>query len=844
MKNTWIPLATACALVIGVYAYMAQSSVLELLGPSAADAYYNLLVQGFRAGQLSLKKEVPPGLAKLADPYDTDVNIVYQYAPYGLHDLSYYKGKLYLLWGITPALILFLPYVALTGHYLFNREAVAIFCTIGFLTAVVLLRALWRRYLSEVSVWVVSACALALGLVSGVPMLLAQADVYEVPISCGYMLTMLGLAAIWRALHRPEQSCRWLAAASLAYGLAVGARPTLLFGGIILLVPVAQAWREKRRVWTLLIAAAVPITLIGLGLMLYNFRRFENPFEFGMRYQLGGQRQDRMQFLSLRYFWFNFRVYFLEPVRWKARFPFVNEIAVLPVPKGHNGIAEGFGILTNTPLAWLVLAAPLVWRNRSPQAVSILRWFVTAAGLLVGICAFTLGLVCGANLRYEVDFLPALVLLAVVGILGLERVLTIRPVWRCAARWGWGLLLGFSVVFNILVSVKYYAEAHKRVGTELLIAGKVDQAIGQCQEALRIRPDDAGAHLHLGNALLRAGKVPEAVEQLKQALRINPDDVEAHFNLGNALMDSGRMPEAIEHLEQALRLKPDFAKAHYNLGTALMQSGRMPEAIEHLEQALQIQPDYAEAHNNLGTALKNSGRMPDAIWHYEQALRIKPDYAVAHYNLGNALMQSGRMPEAIEHWEQALRIKPDFAEAHYNLGTVLMQSGRMPEAIEHLEQALQIQPDYAEAHNNLGMALAQTGRIEEAIAHYQQALRINPDYAEAHYNLGTVFLQAGRVQEAIGHYEQALRIKPDYAEAHNNLGVALWQSGKLEEAIGHFQQALRIKPDYADAHYDLGVALEQTGKLREAIDHYQQALRIKPDFTEARNALARLQAGQ
>ena len=42
-------------------------------------------------------------------------------------------------------------------------------------------------------------------------------------------------------------------------------------------------------------AAAGPIILIGLGLMFYNALRFDNPFEFGWRYQLSGDR-DRIRF--------------------------------------------------------------------------------------------------------------------------------------------------------------------------------------------------------------------------------------------------------------------------------------------------------------------------------------------------------------------------------------------------------------------------------------------------------------------------------------------------------------------------------------------------------------------
>ncbi|MGD0351824.1 MAG: hypothetical protein ABSB84_16125, partial [Verrucomicrobiota bacterium] len=46
-----------CVLVIGVFAWIAEPSFsLRLKSSGAEDSYYNLLVQGFRAGQLSLKR--------------------------------------------------------------------------------------------------------------------------------------------------------------------------------------------------------------------------------------------------------------------------------------------------------------------------------------------------------------------------------------------------------------------------------------------------------------------------------------------------------------------------------------------------------------------------------------------------------------------------------------------------------------------------------------------------------------------------------------------------------------------------------------------------------------------
>jgi hypothetical protein len=552
-----------CVLVIGVYAYLAQSGLLELLSPNAASTYYNLLVQGFRAGQFNLKAEVPPGLAQLPNPYDPDANSPYRLMPYRLHDLSYYNGRLYLYHGVTPALILFWPFVTLTGHYLLHRQAVEIFCMIGFLTSVGLLHALWRRYFAEVRVGVVAACALALGLATGVPVLLSRSDVYEVPISCGYMLTMLTLAAIWCALHRPEQRCRWLAAASLAYGLAVGARPSLLFGAIILLVPVVQAWRELwPRKLTALLAATGPIVLIGLGLMLYNARRFGSPFEFGVHYLLAGDSHSAsVHHFSLGYLCFNLRIYFLKSVGWSSHFPYVRPMVLPPLPPGHGSVEGPFGILANIPLAWLVLAVPLAWRNRSVPTVSTLRWFLTAVALLFVSSALTIGLFYFTSVRYEMEFLPALLLLAMVGILGLEQALANRLAWRRAARWFWGLLLGFAVVFNLLASVEYHAAAHHTLGVQLSQAGKPSEAVGQFEQALRLYPDYPKAYLNLGIALEQMGHTQEAIDQYMQALLLNPDNVKAHLNLAIALEHSGKIQDAIQHYQQALRINPDLADA-------------------------------------------------------------------------------------------------------------------------------------------------------------------------------------------------------------------------------------------------------------------------------------------
>jgi tetratricopeptide (TPR) repeat protein len=224
-----------------------------------------------------------------------------------------------------------------------------------------------------------------------------------------------------------------------------------------------------------------------------------------------------------------------------------------------------------------------------------------------------------------------------------------------AAGWDWlrqrGRAIGIAVWVLLLVwSMTSYTSFWVRsanpatqlvrnteLGAALLRQGKLDEAIDQYQEAIRLKPDYANAHNNLGIALARKGQTDEAIRQYREALRLKPDHADAHNGLGVALHEKGQMDEAVRHLQEALRLKPDHGDAHYNLGVAFYQQGRTAEAIRQFQEVIRLKPDHAEAHNNLGTAFGLGGQTAEATRQFREALRLKPDYAAARNNLDAVL---------------------------------------------------------------------------------------------------------------------------------------------------------------------------------------------------------------
>src|SRR5262249_10876190 len=99
-----------------------------------------------------------------------------------------------------------------------------------------------------------------------------------------------------------------------------------------------------------------------------------------------------------------------------------------------------------------------------------------------------------------------------------------------------------------------YATAHHSLGDALKAKGRLDEAIDEYREAIKIQKDYPEAHVqlrvafsgesvslpvpeahhNLGNVLMAKGRLDEAIDEYREAIRIQRDYPEAHCNLSNA----------------------------------------------------------------------------------------------------------------------------------------------------------------------------------------------------------------------------------------------------------------------------------------------------------------------
>lgn len=390
---------------------------LAPVGPRQDD-YYNLLVSGFRKGSLALDVEVSDALKKAENPWDPRKRP----SNVGMHDVSYNKGHYYLYFGVVPAVALFLPFRAITGHDLPFVYSCIVFSFGAFLAASWLWLRLVRDHFPGAGLATRVCGIAAVGLAGGQLVLARRCSIWEMPIAAGHCFLVCMVASGYVAMHS-RRPWGWLAASGTALGLAVGSRPTLVAAGAGLAVIVATvglgdfAGRGRRAILRRSAAAAIsagaPLAAILACLLAYNQARFGNPLEFGLNYQLTSIYEREAHHFSLSFIPFNFSVYFLCPPQWGRYFPFLHPISAPARANGYYGIEFVYGALVVCPVLWWISCLPGIVRHPSPKAGLGPFVFLLAATAL----ATTALLLCfnTAAARYTVDFVPWWVWLGAIG---------------------------------------------------------------------------------------------------------------------------------------------------------------------------------------------------------------------------------------------------------------------------------------------------------------------------------------------------------------------------------------------------------------------------------------------
>lgn len=478
-----VPVVVTCAVVVWQLVEAAPLS-FHTKGTYTYDFdQYDYVARALLDGHAWLDLDVPDALRDAADPYDvaTRQRLLADGVSPVYWDYAFYQGHWYSYFGVVPALLLFLPYRAVTslfvdGGLMMPCGAAVPLLMLGFLVfgCLLVIRVI-SRIRPNAPLAAVSMLCVFMLLASNGLYLWYRTNFYSVPIAASLFLSVLGLWLWLGAAKRvpvsgdrirevdgtQSLSLPHLAAGSMCIAANLGCRPQFILVALLAFVifwpQIQSIFRHASNdsslphmsVWRLMrapLAALLPALIVIVPLLAYNVVRFGSPLDFGTSYQMTvtdmtSYRQPLSNLaLTVAY-------YLFLPLRFTDAFPF---LAVSPSPLPTWGFTEAMpgGLFTIAPLTLAALACPFLYR-RMRKAGRTNTWLLLTSSLALGLLLVVIdSRMAGLGWRYIADFGW---LFALVALPSLLIVLDCgKPLLRWVCRAGFLALLLFTLVVALM----------------------------------------------------------------------------------------------------------------------------------------------------------------------------------------------------------------------------------------------------------------------------------------------------------------------------------------------------------------------------------------------------------
>jgi tetratricopeptide (TPR) repeat protein len=122
---------------------------------------------------------------------------------------------------------------------------------------------------------------------------------------------------------------------------------------------------------------------------------------------------------------------------------------------------------------------------------------------------------------------------------------------------------------------------HQVLAQSFSEADRLDDAVRECQEAIKLRPQEPGLHQQLAEIYDKQNNLEAAGEEYRNELQIDPHNLAVMYSLAVVYIERSRPGDAEQLLTEVLRKAPQTVEAHYELGRAQVQLGHDDLATVH-----------------------------------------------------------------------------------------------------------------------------------------------------------------------------------------------------------------------------------------------------------------------
>lgn len=406
-----------CFFIMLLFSLYAGPVTLQDFTSESGNQVSQELVDAFEKGSVSLGAVPSKELLALDNPYDITQRVASKVLYKWDHVL--YNGTYYSYYGIAPVVFVFLPYHLMTGCYF----PTTVLCLLSAVAGAILIAGVYmniiKRWLSKTPFVLVIGGLIMLLFSSGVLFCVIRPSFYENAESFGFMMFAASLLLLVTSGVFTNQRLRMMniAISTFLMGLAVLSRPTFALYAMAEVIILAIYYRDiaakmlMRQKISYILCTLLPLMLLGLVQMIYNYMRFGSALDFGIQYSLTINDFTNTEF--------TFRLGFISVWSFLFSIPKVNSaFPYLHSMKDVFGLNGAYYSDTSIMTGLFVRVLPMFALCYCPkfikQRIHSKKWSmqdVVRKILLLGLPCFIIPIIIiistwesGHALRYNIDF--------------------------------------------------------------------------------------------------------------------------------------------------------------------------------------------------------------------------------------------------------------------------------------------------------------------------------------------------------------------------------------------------------------------------------------------------------
>lgn len=236
----------------------------------------------------------------------------------------------------------------------------------------------------------------------------------------------------------------------------------------------------------------------------------------------------------------------------------------------------------------------------------------------------------------------------------------------------------------------------------LLLETSPDSAMQFIRKAAEELPKSLLLKITLARSLSEAGKTDEALRTCDEALALNPQQVDV-LKIKADLLNQKRMDtEATEVLEKAYSLTPYDVELNYMLALnyAENKNSRVLALCDSLIKADSL-GIHGEPYYYKGIYYSNIGDKEAALQQFDACIKHDKYFHEGYIEKGGVFFDLKNYPEAFKIFRLCNTLSPDYAPAWYWMGKCQEAMGQKDEARLNYQKALGLDKNFTEAKDAL-----------------------------------------------------------------------------------------------------------------------------------------------